>query len=218
MQVVGQGVPSGDAVEAVGARPREPELRGGQRTIDREPDARQRPGAQRRLRQGLCADLPEPALIADEHLDVGQQVMGQSHRLGALKVCVAGQERVEMPFGLVHDDARQISDRPPLGVDGITQIQQDVGGHLIVTAATGVQPPPGIPDQLGEAPLDGGVDVLVGRLDGERSVPELRLDPVEPLGDRPTVSLRDHTGLHQHAGVRARAGDVVEPHARIHRE
>ena len=189
------------------------------RTIDREADARQRPGAERRLRQGLLAHLPEPPLVADEHLDVGQQVMGQPHRLGTLQVRVAraGACPGVAAAWSTRTPARS-RDRRPLCVDGIAQVQQDVGGDLIVAAAAGVQPPPGIPDQLGQAPLDGGMDVLVGRLDGERPVPELRLDPVEPVGDRPPVSLGQHAGLHQHAGVRARAGDVLGPHARVDRE
>ncbi len=98
------------------------------------------------------------------------------------------------------------------------EVEQHVGGDLIVAAAAGVQPPAGVADQLGEPALDGGVDVLVGRLDVEGPVTELGLDALEPVGDGPPVIRAEHPRRDQHLRVSPRAGDVLCPHARVDRK
>ena len=52
-------------------------------------------------------------------------------------------------------------------------VQAQVGGHLVVAAPAGVQLGPDVAGELGDPPLDGGVDVLVAGREGE---------------DRPTAS------------------------------
>ena len=57
---------------------------------------------------------------------------------------------------------------PPDRDDLVLAPQPQVGGDLVVAAPPGVQPGPGRPGDLGDPPLDGGVDVLVAGLEGER--------------------------------------------------
>ncbi len=71
------------------------------------------------------------------------------------------------------------------------------------------------PDDLGQAPLDRHVDVLVGLLEGEVAGGELALDLVEP-GEHPLELLRaQDPGPEQGAGVRARAAHVVQGQAAV---
>ena len=57
--------------------------------------------------------------------------------------------------------------RPATAAQRALGEQAQVGGHLVVAAAAGVQLGPGVAGQLGDPPLDGGVDVLVAGLEGE---------------------------------------------------
>ena len=50
-----------------------------------------------------------------------------------------------------------------------SMIQAQVGGHLVVARAAGVQLAGHRADQLAQAPLDGGVDVLVAGLEAAKA-------------------------------------------------
>ena len=69
---------------------------------------------------------------------------------------------------------RLLGQRPLIGgeravdaVDGVAHPEPEIGRHLIVARARGVQPPGGRPDQLREPALDVHMDVLERALEGE---------------------------------------------------
>ena len=132
-------------------------------------------------------------------------------RLGALEVGVAGHRPVEVRLGHAQDHALQVLQRLDRPQRVCAREHRHVRGHLVVARARGVQPPADGPDDLGQPPLHGHVDVLVGLLERELAVVELLLHPVQAAQQRVAVGLGDDPGRGQHARVRARLLDVVGP-------
>ena len=89
--------------------------------------------------------------------------MGEQHRLGALEMGVPGQVHIARLDGAIEQDDLQVGH----GAGDVDELalrpQPQVGGHLIVAAARGVQLGAGRTGELGHPPLDRGVDVLVAR-------------------------------------------------------
>ena len=78
--------------------PSKPSSRGGRLAIERVAGAGQRPGPERRD-VDPAARVGQPAAVALGHLDVGQQVMREQHRLGRLDVGRARQDGRAVPLG-----------------------------------------------------------------------------------------------------------------------
>jgi hypothetical protein len=91
----------------------------------------------------------------------------------------------------------------------------DVGGHLVVARARGVQLPPHRAGDLGDAALDRHVDVLVVVAEGEAPLVELASDLVERREQLVAVAGLDDALLREHAHVRPRLGDVVRAQAPV---
>ena len=96
--------------------------------------------------------------------------------------------------------------------------QAQVGGHLVVAAAGGVQLGARRAGELGDAALDRGVDVLVRLDEHERTVADLALDLIERGEHRVALVVRDQPDPGEAAHVGARAGDVVAPEAAVERQ
>ena len=73
-----------------------PSSRGDRAAVGVEVHARQRAGAERQRRRSGATTKREALAVAQQHPDVGQQVVGEVDRLGALEVGVAGQRPVEV--------------------------------------------------------------------------------------------------------------------------
>ena len=84
-----------DRIERVRHRPVEAERLGGHVTIERKRRARKRGGAERTFVQPL-ARIGKAAAIARRHLDIGEQVMAERHRLRGLQMGEAGHDGVGM--------------------------------------------------------------------------------------------------------------------------
>ncbi len=149
---------------------------------------------------------------------VGEQVVGQQHRLGPLEVGVAGQ--VGLAGGLGQLEQHLLEDEHPTGDPDDLALGEEpqIGGHLVVAAATGVQLRAGRAGQLGDPALDHGVDVLVGRQEVEPLVEQLLLDLVEGRQHLVGLAEAEHTGPHQPPHVGPRTGDVVGREALVERE
>ena len=167
-------------------------------------------GAERRD-VGPDAGGEQPVDVAGQRPAVGQEVVGQQHGLGPLQVRVAGEVGVAGRLGpgeqrpLEREHRRGHLGQRPL------RVEPQVGGDLVVAAAAGVELAAGRAGQLGDAPLDRGVDVLVGRA-RTRTCPSASslLDLVERAEDRPTPRRRRGcSAAHQAPDVGPRPGDVV---------
>ena len=108
---------------------------------------------------------------------------------------------------------------PGIGlVDRVAHPQAEVGRHLVVAAARGVQAPGHRADQLGEAALDGHVDVLERPVLGHAVALVLGGDLVEPVLDRLRILGRNHPAGAEHRGVRLARGDVLPPQRLVERD
>ena len=142
---------------------------GGEAQVQRHPGgiqgqgrAGQRAGTQRGHVQAPPA-VPQAIHVAGQGPAVGQEMVGQQHGLGPLEMGVAGQVGVTGLVGPVHQHL--LEGEHVAGGDQQLALgeQAQVGGHLVVATASGVQLGPGRTGDLGDPALDHGVDVLVGR-------------------------------------------------------
>jgi hypothetical protein len=100
--------------------------------------------------------------------------------------------------------------REPLeAAAGVQQPQSEVGDHEVVATATGVQPSAEVAEQIGHAPLDRGVHVLVGAGERERAVGDRGADPAQGVHDPRGVLRRQQAGGLQRPRVRDAGPHVV---------
>ena len=175
---LGDEVPVGHDIDRVLEPGGEPEVGGDAVRVERQRRPGQRACAQRR-HVGPIPGIEQPIHVPRERPAVGQQVVGQQHRLRLLEVRVARQVRLADIVGAgrqrrlqAADETRQFGQLPP-------DPEPKVGGDLVVATPPRVEPGAGVAGQLGDPPLDRRVDVLVGRDEGERAVTHLQLDGVE---------------------------------------
>ncbi len=94
-------------------------------------------------------------------------MVAEGHRLRGLQMGEAGHHGCGMIERLLGERALQIGELGIQRVDGVAHIEPEVGRHLVVARARGVQPPGGSADQPGEAGFDIHVDVFQRTLEGE---------------------------------------------------
>ena len=96
-------------------------------------------------------------------------------------------------------------------VDRVAHPQPEIGRHLVVAAARGVQPLAGLADPLGQPRLDVHVDVFERLV--EREAPGLDFGAIasRPLRIACSSSALMTPDLRQHRGMRERAPDVLPP-------
>ena len=177
-QVVQDEVAVGDRVDRVGRDALEAELGRHRAAIGVEVDPGQRARPERQRRRLLGGEAQARA-VALEHPHVGQQVMAEVDGLRALQVRVARQRPVEVALGGVDQRGHERGDRIDAGQRRLAREERDVGRHLVVARARGVQPAAHRARQLGEPPLDGHVDVLVVGREREAALAQLGLDGVQ---------------------------------------
>ncbi len=130
----------------------------------------------------------QPVDVAGQCPAVRQQVVGQQHGLGALHVGVAGQVDVGRIGGPLRQRVLERHDLVGHADEGAPAPQAQRGRHLVVAAPPGVQLGADVADELGDAPLDRGVDVLVARREGEHAGGELLLHHVQRVDRVPSTS------------------------------
>ena len=94
----------GYGVERIGHRPVEAERLRGHVAVERKRGAGKRRGAERRFVQPL-ARVGKPAAVARRHLDIGEQMMAEGHRLRRLQMGEAGHHRAGMRQRLLGERA-----------------------------------------------------------------------------------------------------------------
>ena len=198
----GDEVPVGDGVEGVLEPGREPEVVGGRVGVEGQAGPGERAGPEGRD-GGAVEGVVPPVDVAGQGPDVREEVMGEEDRLGSLEVRVAGQVGVAGFRGALDEGGLQGVQLAGEGVALAAQVEAQVGGDLVVAAASGGQLGADLAGELGHAPFDGGVDVLVARREREGVVGEFGFDGVEGGEDgRDVLGHQDAAGP-EHADVGA---------------
>src|SRR5574337_1593178 len=199
-----------DRVQAVVAQAVEAERARHAFAIERVTGAGQRRGPERQ-----AVDPPpqvgEAFGVAREHLDVGQQVVREAHRLSHLQVGETGHHGLDVPRRELDQRALQVGQARIDAVDLAAQPQPDVGRDLVVAAAPGVQPLARVADELRQPGLDVQVHILEFELPLEAAGLDLARDLLQAAPDVGQVLRADDVLGGQHLGVRQAAVDVGTP-------
>ena len=143
---------------------------------------------------------------------------GRRHRLRPLQVGIAGHDRLRVFPGALHQRSGQAEQQVAQGFDLILEIEAQIGGHLVVAAAGGVQLLPRLADPLHQAGLDEGVDVLRPGVEPQRPLFNVVTDLLQSPDDFLRLVQADDPLAPQHPGVGDRPPDVLPPPPRIKRE
>ncbi len=204
----------GDAVQRVAGNRFETQQLAGDFPLDRVGGAGQCGRAERHA-VGALAAVDQALVVAAEHLEPGQQVMAEGHRLGGLQVGEAGHDGVGFGLGETQQTLLQTSDFAEDHVDFVAQPEADVGGDLVVAAASGVQLLADDADAVGQARLDVHVHVFQVHAPVEGAGLDLALDVLQVGDDLVALGIGQHAGLGEHGGVGDGAHDVVAVEALV---
>lgn len=199
----------GHRIERIGADAVEAERGRHRVTVDGIAGARERRRAERQPVHATAA-VAHALGIAREHLDVGEQVMPERHRLRHLQMREAGHDGVRVLLRHVDEREAQVLQQVADAIDLAAQPQADIGRDLIVARAARVQPFARIADQRGEPRLDVQVHVFEIQLPFELAALDLALDLRHAALDGREVVGADDFLRREHRRMRERALNVDE--------
>jgi hypothetical protein len=141
--------------------------------------------------------------------------MAERDGLRPLHVRVPRQQGVGVGASLAAQrHARPIDGGRQLGGRG-ARVEAQVGRHLVVPAAGGVQATPGLADERRQPALHIHVDVFQRRVERQLAARQLPGHPVEPGHDGLGVGRCDQADGGQHAGVGLGAAHVIGQQAPV---
>ena len=159
----------------------------------------------------LAASAKRPRSLA-EHLDISQQMMAEGDRLRGLQMGEARHHRVAAcASALVGERQLKRAERAVDRADLVPHIEPEVGRHLVVARARGMQLAGDRADQLGEPALDIQMDVLERAREFECAGLDLGRDLVEAARDLFASALRDDAGRAEHGDMRLGGENIVAP-------
>ena len=132
---------------------------------------------------------------------MGQQLVGDEHRLGVLHMGASGHDGVGGLGGLVDEGVDDVEDESGHVAGLVAQVHTDEGGDLVIAAASSAQTAPQVvTGALDEAALQGGVDVLVSSFRDEDTGDDVGLETVQGLQHAGQLTRIQQAGLRQGAG------------------
>ena len=142
-------------------------------------------------------------------------MVAEGHRLRDLQVRKARHDGIGVLFRQVEQGGAQAFQQDQHVVDGGAHVQADVGRHLVVARAPGVQTLAGIAHQFGQALFD--VQVHVFEVEQPLELPgfDLAADLGHAALDVGAVLRADDALRGQHLGVGQRALDVEQRQALV---
>ena len=151
-------------------------------------------------------------------MDVGQQMVGQQHRLGVLQVGHARHRGAAVTLGDVDQSPSEVGDGVDESAAVVAQIQPQVRGDLVVATPAGTQPAAQLAETLQQAAFQRRVDVLVVGAGHESPVSDVGRETVQPVQHAAEFLVGEQPGRMQHSGVRPGRGEVVrrEPPVDVH--
>ena len=216
-QRFGDEVAVGDRVERVLEPASEAELGGDEGRVERQARTGERARAQRRHvgARGSRASgrhrAPAPRSARGDGARAGPAARAASgcspgarrrsaRRRGASSTCCSSSMRGDLVAALA------------------PHVEAEIERDLVVAAAPRVQLGAGRARDLGDAALDRGVDVLVGRGERERAFVQLQLDAVERGEDDRPLLVGEEPDVREHRDVGARADEVVGREPAVERQ
>ena len=197
---------AGDAVEA--------EVGGDRLAVEGKAAAGEGAGAERE-NVGAAARLFEALPIAQEHFEVGEQVVRPEHGLGAAHVGIAGNDgagvHLREPEQVAHDGAEQRLQIGALFAQPHAGIERD----LLVAAAAGVDLVGDVAGALLQFADDQRVDVLIGGALVEARRAGFGADLVEGFDDLGALFGGENADLLEGAREGLRAADIAIDQAAI---
>ena len=154
--------------------------------------------------------------VAREHLDIGEQVVGERHRLRHLQVREAGQDRVGVLIGQrrpVPAAGRRAGRRASRSRRAATGARRSRPGRCANGRCAGACP--ASPTRCDEARLDVEVHVLEIDAPVEAAAFDLFGDLRQAAPDGREVGRRDDVAVGEHRRVRQAAGDVGAPESMV---
>ena len=176
-----------------------------------EVHAGERAGAERQHAR-LPLGERETRAIAIEHPQVREQMVAEVHRLGALQVRVAGHRPVTVLLGAraaAWPSARAAA-RCASAARARVYIARSVATWSLRERAVCRRPPTGPTISVSRRSTAMWTSSSSGR-NANSPLAQLALDVVEPAQQRLGVGVGDDAAGGEHAGVRARLGDVLRP-------
>ena len=190
----------GDAIEA--------ELVGRRLPIQRIARAGQRAGTERRDVRPT-SDVGQSIAVALGHLDVGQQVVGEQHGLGRLDVRRPGQDRRALALRQRDQRALEIEQRAIESIDRPAKPEPEVGRHLVVPRAAGVELAGHRADPIRQRRLEVEVDVLERRIPLDGAVAHGICEALQPADQLVDLLGRQQSRPAEPVDVGDRSRDVV---------
>ena len=186
--------------------------------VERQGRAREGARAERRDR-GPRVPVAEAVDVAGKGVHVLGELVAERDRLGVLEMGEAGRRRPGVAFGLVEQRPLEVDD---LGHDGprvVTQVEPEVGGHLVVAAAAGTELAARRTQPGDEFAFDRGVHVLVVGMGYDVTPRDRRRQVAESGDDLGQLAVAEQTRAVEDAGMRGGLPDVVrrEPPVELHR-
>jgi hypothetical protein len=161
------------------------------------------------------ARVGETSAVAAGHLDIGEKMVAERHRLRDLKVGEAGHDAAGMFVGAREQRGLQ---RLQSAVDALARgadPEAEVGRDLVVARTRGVEAPGGLADDVLEPRFHRHVDILEREVYGHAVARELFGDLREAGVDRRGVGGGDNALRAEHRRVRAARGDILFPQALV---
>ena len=155
------------------------------------------------------AAIREPLAVTRQHLEPGEHVVAEGHRLGRLKVGETGQDGIGLAFGEIDQRMLQPFDATGHLVDGAAQPQPHVRGHLVVTRTARVEFFTRITDVGGKRRLYIHVDVFEGHGPLELAPIDAIAYPFQPGDDKIPLRPGQHPLTGQHGRVGDRTLDIL---------
>lgn len=216
-QELGDEVPVGDGVHRVGEGRAEAQLPGDRHRVQRQAGAREGTRSERADR-GAVVPVPQSLQVTQQRLHVGEQPVSEGDRLGGLQMCHARCRGFHVPSGLIDQRLGQLHQPSGHATGVVAQVEPQVRGDLVVAGTAGAQLAAETAEPFQQAPLQGGVYVLV--VDGrpERAGGAGGLQVVQCRQDLPQFLRVEQAGAGQDPGVCPGSGDVVrgQPPVELH--
>ena len=212
-EMLNEKITIGDCIQTVAAHAREPQRARHILAVQRVWRTGQSAGAQRQD-IGARVGVSQPTGVALQHLPIRQQVMPEQDRLRSLQVGVAGHDGCPVPLRRLDERRLHVENARHAFDECRAHEQAHVGGHLVISAARGVQSPGWLADLPRQLGLDQAVDVFVLAVEARRTREEVG----EARDDCLRVGRRNHALPSEHARVGNAAEHVPLEQAAVNRQ